>query len=58
MTQPLIRVESDTPLNEAVNLIPEKDVKRVLVRGQLSTGPVVLGLLTRVEIEEVIELEA
>jgi CBS domain-containing protein len=49
MTTPLIWVTPDTPLHEAADIMTQKNIRRLPVIGNLSSGPVLLGLLSRVQ---------
>ena len=53
MSQPLLWVEPETPLHEAAQLMIERNLRRLPVVGSLSTGPKLLGLLTRVQMDRV-----
>jgi len=48
MSESLIWVKPETPLHEATDLMIKKNIKRLPVIGNIATGPVLLGLLTRV----------
>ena len=56
--EPLIWVKPDTPLDEAVVLLFGKNINQVPVIGELSSGPILLGMLTRVLVEDKIQTEA
>lgn len=53
MSQPLLWVEPETPLHEAAQLMMDKKLRRLPVVGNLSTGPRLVGLLTRVQMDGV-----
>jgi CBS domain-containing protein len=52
ISEPLIWVKPDTPLDEAVVLLFGKNIDQVPVIGELSSGPLLLGMLTRVLVED------
>ncbi|MFH2112194.1 MAG: CBS domain-containing protein [Candidatus Bathyarchaeota archaeon] len=52
MSTPLIWVTPSTPLHEAAAIMMEKNVRRLPVIGNLSSGPVLLGLLSRVQVAQ------
>ena len=52
MSEPLIWVTPTTPLHEAVEIMTEKNVRRLPVIGNLSSGPVLLGLLSRFQLTQ------
>jgi len=52
MSAPLIWVTPSTPLHEAAEIMTEKNVRRLPVIGNLSSGPVLLGLLSRVQLTQ------
>jgi CBS domain-containing protein len=51
MSESLIWVKPETPLHEAAELMIKKKIKRLPVIGSIATGPVLLGLLTWVQME-------
>ena len=51
MSESLIWVKPDTPLHEAAEIMIKKNIKRLPVIGNIATGPVLLGLLTWVQME-------
>ncbi|MCW4050575.1 MAG: CBS domain-containing protein [Candidatus Bathyarchaeota archaeon] len=55
MTEPILWVTPETPLNEAVETMVGKNIKRLPVIGNLSNGPVLLGLISRKVTERSIE---
>ncbi|MFH0850609.1 MAG: CBS domain-containing protein [Candidatus Bathyarchaeota archaeon] len=61
MSTPLIWVTPSTPLHEAADIMKEKNVHKLPVIGNLSSGPVLLGLLSRIQLipgEEEAEVKA
>lgn len=50
MSTPLIWVTPSTPLHEAAEIMKEMNVRKLPVIGNLSSGPVLLGLLSRVQL--------
>lgn len=52
MSTPLIWVTPSTPLHEATEIMAKKNVRRLPVIGNLSSGPVLLGLLSRVQLAQ------
>jgi CBS domain-containing protein len=51
MSESLIWVKPETPLHDAAELMMKKKIKRLPVIGSIATGPVLLGLLTWVQME-------
>jgi len=51
MSESLIWVKPETPLHDAAELMMKKKIKRLPVIGSVATGPVLLGLLTWVQME-------
>jgi len=51
MSESLIWVKPETPLHDAAELMMKKRIKRLPVIGSIATGPVLLGLLTWVQME-------
>jgi CBS domain-containing protein len=51
MSDSLIWVKPETPLHEATDIMIRKKIKRLPVIGSVATGPVLLGLLTWVQVE-------
>jgi len=52
MSSPLIWVTPSTPLHEATEIMMKKNIRRLPVIGNLSNGPVLLGLLSRVQLTQ------
>ena len=52
MSTPLIWVTPSTPLLEATEIMMEKNIRRLPVIGNLSSGPVLLGLLSRIQLAQ------
>lgn len=52
MSTPLIWVTPTTPLEEAVEMMKASNIRRLPVIGSLSSGPVLLGLLSRQVMQE------
>jgi len=52
MSTPLIWATPSMPLHEAAEIMMEKNVRRLPVIGNLSSGPVLLGLLSRVQVTQ------
>lgn len=52
MSTPLIWVSPTTPLHEATDMMMKKNIRRLPVIGNLSNGPVLLGLLSRVQLAQ------
>ncbi|MBN2336512.1 CBS domain-containing protein, partial [Candidatus Bathyarchaeota archaeon] len=49
MSEPLIWAKSDAPEEETLRIMDETGLKRLPLIGNLSSKPVLLGLLTRAE---------
>jgi len=53
MSQPLLWVKPETPLHEAAQFMVDRNLRRLPVVGSLATGPKLLGLLSRVQMDRV-----
>ena len=59
MSDPLVWVKYNTTLSEVAEIMETKNVRKVPIFGNLSSGPVLLGMYMheRVELEEQVELD-
>ena len=59
MSDPLVWVKYNTTLSEVAEIMETKNVRKVPIFGNLSSGPVLLGMYMheRVELEEPVELD-